>query len=58
MLGLIGCPHVSTFQILYTKFPPLCWLPYVSYMRYALEAMCTSHLFFWLCSSVAAVACA
>ena len=28
-------------QILYTKFIPLCWLPWVSYVRYALEALCT-----------------
>jgi len=26
-------------QQMYQKIPPLCWLPYISYVRYALEAL-------------------
>lgn len=29
------------WQQLYAKIPPLCWLPYISSNRYALEALCT-----------------
>ena len=40
-----GSPPAATHaldappQQLYDKIPPLCWLPYISYNRYALEAL-------------------
>jgi ABC-type multidrug transport system ATPase subunit len=36
-----------TLPQLYTKVPPLCWLPWVSYVRYALEAQYTAEADQW-----------
>jgi len=43
VVAVFGCAMFAggmpTLKILYTKFIPLCWLPWVSYVRYALEAL-------------------